>query len=167
MSLLDPDALREAYEDWKVRIGQMHDHANPQRNETADLHHPAKPRSRWRVGLLTTAGAHVDGQEPFDITSPHGDASLREIPDDVAMSDIRFSHGHYDTTRAEDDPNVVLPIEPLRALVDDGDIGSASPVHVGMMGWNPDPTDVIRSGAPAVVDMFASHDVDVVVMSPG
>ncbi len=165
--MLDPDRLRQDYEDWKVRISQMHEHAHPRRNETADLHRPSTPRAQWRVGLFTTAGAHVAGQEPFDITSPHGDASLREIPDDVAMEDIRFAHSHYDTTRAEDDPNVVLPIEPLRALVEAGDVGSASPVHVGMMGWNPDPTELIASGTAAVVDVFASHDVDVVVMSPG
>ncbi len=167
MRRIDPASLRDDYDAWVVRIGEMHAGTAPRVNPSAVLHRPDTPMSQWRVGLLTTAGAHVDGQDPFDVTDPHGDASWRVIPDDVDLRSLRFSHSHYDTSRAEQDPNVVLPIEPLRTLAAEGTVGSASPVHVGLMGWNPDPTDVAGVTAPAVVDLFARAHVDVVVMSPG
>jgi D-proline reductase (dithiol) PrdB len=164
---LDPDDLREQYADWRDRIAQMHDHARPVTNETVSLHRPTTPMAAWRVGLLTTAGAYLEGQPPFDVADPHGDPSIRLIPGDAEPARFRFAHSHYDTTRAEDDPNVVLPIGPLHDLVADGEVGAVSPVHVGMMGWNPDPARVIAESAPAVVEAFAGADVDVVVMSPG
>lgn len=164
---LDRDELHGRYLDWLQRIDRMHDHVAHVTNPEATLHRPAGAPSSWRVGLLTTAGAYVEGQEPFDVADPHGDPSIRLIPDDVHVEAIRFAHSHYDTARAEDDPNVVLPIGPLHALVDAGEVGSASPVHVGMMGWNPDPSRVISDASPAVVEVFRQAHVDVVVMSPG
>jgi D-proline reductase (dithiol) PrdB len=164
---LDPSDYREAYDEWVVRIGQMHEHPAPRVNPTAVLTRPSTPMSAWRVGLLTTAGAYLDGQQPFDVADPHGDASWRRIPHDSDLAAIRFAHSHYDTARAEQDPNVVLPIGPLASLVDDGTIAAAADVHVGMMGWNPDPTLVVERAAPAIVDHFARQQVDVVVMSPG
>lgn len=167
MGRLDPDVLREQYADWQGRIAQMHEHARPVSNPSVALHRPSTPISQWRVGLLTTAGAYVDGQPPFDVADPHGDPGVRLIPDDTPPEALRFAHSHYDTTRAEDDPNVVLPIGPLHDLVRDGEVGAASAVHVGMMGWNPEPSRVVDEAAPAVVETFRGADVDVVVMSPG
>lgn len=167
MARLDPDELRARYADWRDRIAQMHEHAAPLSNPDVSFKRLSTPPSAWRVGLFTTAGAHVDGQEPFDVTDPHGDPTIRIIPDDVDMAQIRFAHSHYDTSRAEHDPNVVLPIEPLRAMVADGEVGASSPRHVAMMGWNPDPARVIDETGPQVVDAFIGTGVDVVIMSPG
>lgn len=164
---LDREELRDRYRDWLQRIERMHEHVAHTTNPEALLHRPTGAPSSWRVGLLTTAGAYVEGQEPFDVTDPHGDPSIRPIPDDVDLATIRFAHSHYDTTRAEDDPNVVLPLDPLHSLVDGAEVGSAAPVHVGMMGWNPDPSRVVSEAAPAVVELFRQARVDVVVMSPG
>lgn len=167
MDRLDRTALSESYAAWVGRIAQMHEGTAPAVNDEAVLTRPTVPRDQWRVGLLTTAGAYVEGQPAFAIDDPHGDASIRVIPDDVDPAQLRFAHSHYDTTQAESDPGVVLPIGPLHAMVADGEIGAASPVHVGMMGWNPDPERVIRHAAPSVVEVFTEAAVDVVVMSPG
>jgi D-proline reductase (dithiol) PrdB len=167
MTRLDREDLRERFEDWLRRIDQMHHGAHHRANPEATLHRPSKPMAQWRVGLLTTAGAYVEGQEPFDVEDVHGDPTMRVIDDDVDLRTIRFAHSHYDTDRAAEDPNVVLPIEPLHTLVADGVIGSSSPVHVGMMGFNPDPIRIIESTAQDVVDTFANAGVDAVVLSPG
>lgn len=167
MTTLDHSELRERFEDWLRRIDQMHHNARHRANPEAALHRPSRPMAQWRVGLLTTAGAYVEGQEPFDIADVHGDPTMRVVPDDVDLRAIRFAHSHYDTSRAAEDPNVVLPIEPLHALVDNGIVGSASPVHVGMMGFNPDPIRIIESTAQDVVETFRNAGVDVVVLSPG
>lgn len=164
---LDRAELDRRFADWLVRIEQMHDGARHLANPETAFARLEKPLAEARVGLLTSAGAHVEGDPAFDVADPHGDPSFRRIPDDVDPGRIRFAHSHYDTTRAEADPNVVLPLEPLHALVADGVVGSAAPVHVGMMGFNPNPARVARESAPQVADLYAGAGVDVVVLSPG
>jgi D-proline reductase (dithiol) PrdB len=163
----DAAALAERYADWLVRIEQMHRDARPRTNAEPAFAPLSRPLAEARVGLLTSAGAYPDGDVPFDVEDPRGDPSFRVIPGDADPRLLRFAHSHYDTSRAEQDPNVVLPLEPLRALVADGEVGSAAAVHVGMMGFNPDPGRVVAESAPRIVDLFARDRVDVVVLSPG
>lgn len=164
---LDAADLEARYADWLRRIADMHDDARPLRNPEPAFARLGAPLADARIGLLTSAGAYVEGDAPFDVDAPHGDPSFRVIPGDADPAAIRFAHSHYDTTRAEGDPNVVLPLEPLRALAADGTIGSVSPVHVGMMGFNPHAHRVRDESAPAVVELFAGAGVDVVLLSPG
>lgn len=164
---LDADDLASRYADWLVRIEQMHQDARPRPNPEPAFATLAKPLAEARVGLLTSAGAYLDGDAPFDVEDPHGDPTFRVLPGDVDPSRLRFAHSHYDTTRAEQDPNVVLPVEPLRALVADRVVGAAASLHIGMMGFNPDPRRVAAESAPRVVELFARDRVDVVVLSPG
>jgi D-proline reductase (dithiol) PrdB len=164
---LDADDLARRYADWLVRIEQMHRDVWPLPNPEPAFALLQRPLAEARVGLLTSAGAYPDGDEPFDIADPGGDPSFRVIPGDTEPAALRFAHSHYDTSRAEADPNVVLPLEPLRALVRDGVVGSAAPSHVGMMGFNPDPRRVAAETAPRIVDLFRADAVDVVVLSPG
>jgi D-proline reductase (dithiol) PrdB len=163
----DRAGLDEKFADWLRRIHRMHEGAVHRANPEATLAPLPRPLSGCRVALLTSAGAYVEGDEPFDVASPHGDPSHRVIPGDVDLARLRFAHSHYDTARAEADPNVVLPLDPLRACAADGRIGEVSPVHVGMMGFNPDPLALIEREAPAVVDVLRSAGVDAVVLSPG
>lgn len=62
---------------------------------------------------------------------------------------------------------MVFPLDRLHEAVEDGRVGSASPVHVGLMGFNPDPTRIAEETAPAVAEVLADAEVDVVVMVPG
>ncbi|HKI93086.1 MAG TPA: glycine/sarcosine/betaine reductase selenoprotein B family protein [Gaiellaceae bacterium] len=164
---LDADDLAGRYADWLVRIEQMHQDARPLANPEPAFTTLSRPLAEARVGLLTSAGAYLDGDTPFDVEDPHGDPSVRVIPGDVDPSQLRFAHSHYDTTRAEQDPNVVLPVGPLGALVADGAVGATASLHVGMMGFNPDPRRIAAESAPRVVELFAADGVDVVVLSPG
>lgn len=163
----DADDLARRYAEWLVRIERMHQDARPLANPEPAFAPLRRPLAEARVGLVTSAGAYRDGDEPFDVEDPHGDPSFRLIPGDVDPKEIRFAHSHYDTSRAEQDPNVVLPLAPLRALVADGRVGAAAAVHVGMMGFNPDPRRVVSESAPRIVDLFEGDGVDVVVLSPG
>ncbi len=165
--LLDRAPLEAKFADWLIRIEQMHDGAVHRSNPEAVLAPLPRALSECRVGLLTSAGAYVEGDRPFDVADAHGDPSYRLIPADVEPRRLRFAHSHYDTTRAEQDPNVALPIEPLRSCVRAGRVGSVSPVHVGMMGFNPDPLALIEDTAPQVAEVFLQAGVDAVVLSPG
>ena len=116
---------------------------------------------------MTTAGAHLTTQEPFHVETVAGDSSHRILPDDLDPADLRFTHTHYDTSSAEEDPNCVFPIDRLHELVERGRIGEASPVHIGMMGFNPDPTPIKDELAPRVAGILADAEVDVAIMVPG
>ena len=88
---LDRAAYAERFADWLVRIEQMHTGARHLANaETAFAPLP-KPLAEARVGLLTSAGAYVEGDEAFDVDDPHGDPGFRTIPDDVPLDRIRFA----------------------------------------------------------------------------
>lgn len=167
MEQLDTAGLVEKYDEWISFIAKTHHGSNPRRNDPVPFARPTKPLAECRVALLTTAGAHLDDQAPFHVETVAGDPTHRIIPDDVELGRIRFTHTHYDTSSAEQDPNVVLPIDRLHELVERGRVGAASPVHVGMMGFNPDAAPLVDSLGPTVVDLLTSAEVDVALMVPG
>jgi D-proline reductase (dithiol) PrdB len=164
---LDAADLSERYAAWRGRIEEMHQGARPLTNPAPAFTRLRRPLAEARVGLLTSAGAYLEGDRPFDVESPHGDPTFRVIPGDVDLARLRFAHSHYDTTRAEQDPNVVLPVDRLRELAADGMVGAAASLHVGMMGFNPDPRRVAAESAPEVADLFRRDGADVVLLSPG
>lgn len=164
---LDPEMLDAKFADWLARIQGMHEGPRHRTNPRAHLAPLIRPLSASRVGLVSSAGPFVAGDTPFDVDDPAGDPSFRLIPGNVDSRDLHFAHSHYDTSSAVADPNVVLPIDRLRELVADGQVGSASPVHVGMMGFNPDPIEIVEVSAPKVVEIFTAAEVDAVVLAPG
>ncbi len=75
-----------------------------------------KPLARSRLALVASGGIYVTGQVAFHYKD---DTSLRAIPTNVKTRDLRITHFAYDKTDARADPNVVFPIDPLRALVEE------------------------------------------------
>jgi D-proline reductase (dithiol) PrdB len=167
MELLDTTGLDEKYQAWLALIEATHHAANHRINPEVAFAPLTKPLTESTVALLTTAGAHLDDQDPFNVATVDGDPGFRLIPDDVDLGRLRFSHTHYDTASAEQDPNVVLPIDTLHTLVGEGRLGGASQVHIGMMGFNPDPSRIADETAPEVARTLVDADVDVAVLAPG
>ncbi len=62
------------------------------------------------------------------------DTSFRRIPVDTPSDDLRIAHFGYDVRDARRDPNVILPIAALQALVGDGTIGSLCSHALTIMG---------------------------------
>ena len=65
------------------------------------------------LALITSAGAYIDGTEPFDIESKDGDTSFREIPIEVEAEDLLYAARGYDTTAVKEDRNAQIPVERL------------------------------------------------------
>lgn len=164
---LDPRQHRDKYERWIEFIAANHQGSNPREVESQPFTPLRKPLAEARVALVSSAGVHLDDQPPFHVETVAGDPSYRLIPDDVDTGRLRFTHTHYDTSPAEQDPNVVFPLDRLHEAVEEGRIGSSSPIHVGMMGFNPDPTRIAEETAPAVAGVLGEAEVDVAVMVPG
>ncbi len=164
---IDDTGLQQKFDEWIGFIERSHHGSNPRINDGSAFTPLSKPLAESRVALVTTAGAHLHSQEPFHVETVAGDPSHRILPDDLDPVDLRFTHTHYDTAPATEDPNCVFPIVRLHELVERGRIGEASPVHIGMMGFNPDPSTIQDELAPRVAGILADAEVDVAIMVPG
>jgi len=43
------------------------------------------------IAVIVSAGAYLDGTDPFDTEASRGDFELREIPTDIDLTDLRFA----------------------------------------------------------------------------
>jgi D-proline reductase (dithiol) PrdB len=119
-----------------------------------------------RVALVTTAGAHLPEQEPFDTRSPAGDPSYRVIPSDTPLETLQLSHSGYDTRTAAKDKQVVLPLDHLRKRVRTGVIGELTPSIYSTMGYVAAPGPFMASTGPAIAERLRDEEPDLVLLIP-
>jgi len=132
-----------------------------------------KPLADARIGLLSSAGMFLAGdQEPFDVERERreptwGDPTLRIIPNDVTQSQIDATHLHINTTDLLSDMNVALPIGRLNELAAEGVIGSASPEHFSVMGFQEEGAEVWRTiTGPEIAARCHAVDIDALILAP-
>jgi D-proline reductase (dithiol) PrdB len=92
----------------------------------------SKPLSESRLGMISSAGAYVQGQIAYHYKD---DTSVRVIPRETPVDKIRFSHitENY-LVEARSDPGTVLPIESLATLEKEGVIGELAEAYFSCMG---------------------------------
>lgn len=120
--------------------------------------------AKARVAVVTTGGFHLSDQEPFDCDA--GDPSFRTIPAAVPLASLEISHTHYDIRDARKDPNILLPLDRLRELVEEGVLGSLAPTHYSMMGYVPQVEVLVEETAPRLVEGMRSEEVDLALLTP-
>jgi len=134
-----------------------------------------RPLSECTVGLVTSGGLYLrDSQPPFDLEREKqqptwGDPTYRPIPTNVHPADLGVGHLHYNARDAEADFNILLPIEPLKRLAEDGVIGAVAPEHfsfMGFQGFPPDTTAWEKTYGPEVADRFVHAGADCVILTP-
>jgi D-proline reductase (dithiol) PrdB len=121
-----------------------------------------------RVALVTTAGVHLAAQQPFDMEDPDGDPSFRVIPRDAPRGALTITHKYYDHRAADQDLNVVLPVDRLRELCAEGLVGGVAPYFYGFMGHITGrhlPTLMERT-APEVARRLRADGAEAVVLTP-
>lgn len=120
---------------------------------------PLKDR---RVAIVTTAGVHRRGEKPFVL----GAADYRIIPGGTPAKDLVMSHVsvNYDRSGFQQDLNIVLPVDRLRELADEGAIGSVAEYHYAFMGAT-DPT-AMEPAARQLAGMLKQDKVDAVLLVP-
>lgn len=127
-----------------------------------------KPLRACVVALATTAGVHLKTQPPFDMDDPDGDPSYRVIPSDVDAGALTITHKYYDHSAADRDINVVLPMDRLSELRDEGRIGGIAPRFVSFMGHidGRHVQTLIGDTAPAVARQLKADGVDAAFLTP-
>jgi len=126
------------------------------------------PLTQSRVALITTAGVHLKSDRPFNMRDPAGDPSFRPIPSGALPGDWTITHNYYDHTDADQDLNVVLPLERLQELVNLGEIGSVAENHFAFMGHilPPHIHTLMHTTAPQVTRQLKQDKVDAVLLTP-
>ncbi len=121
------------------------------------------PLDKRRVAVVTTAGLHPRGAKPFNLA----DTGYRVIPGNVSAGDLVMSHTsvNFDRTGFQQDLNVVFPIDRLREMEQDGEIGSLAAYHYSLMGalWEP---HEIEGTARALAGLLKKDNVDAVLLVP-
>lgn len=122
-----------------------------------------KPLAESRVGMIATGGIYASGQTAFTFRD---DVTYRAIPADVDTSTLRATHFAYDLTDARRDINVVFPVDALRSMHADGEIGSLTPNFYTCMGGIYSQRRVNDEFAPALVERCLADEVDLVLLVP-
>ena len=95
------------------------------------------------------------------------DFSFRIIPARLpSMSELRATHFAYDVTDARSDPNVVFPLEMLRAEAREGGIGEVAPNAYTFMGGIYSVRKVRERLAPALAERMEEDAVDAALLVP-
>ena len=138
----------------------MRDLALPQFASTPWAEGP--PLAERRVAIVTTAGLGLRGEDAFS----QGAADYRVIPAETDSADILMTHisVNFDRTGFQDDVNVVFPIDRLREMAADGEIGSVAEFHYSFMGAT-DP-EQLEGSARALAGMIREDKVNAVLLSP-
>ena len=122
-------------------------------NEDSPWVEMSKPLSECKVALVTTAGLHVRGDNPFTTAKNGGDASFRVIPRITDPADIVQSHTSigFDRTSIYKAITITFPIDRLNELV----AGALRNV-----------TGLTDEYGPEVAKKLLDEKVDVVLLTP-
>jgi len=124
---------------------------------------PVKPLADSRVVLIASGGVYQVGDVAF---THKDDLSIREIPSDTSIDDLRVTHFAYDQTAARADPNVVFPIDALRTMAAAGEIGSIADVSLTFMGGIYSQRCLAETVIPAMVDRVHELEADIALLVP-
>src|SRR5688572_8390530 len=117
-----------------------------------NTHAPLTPLRRalpmLNLALISSAGAYINGTEPFDIESKDGDLSFREIPIEVEAEDLRYSAKGYDPASVLEDRNCQIPIERLSEYQANAVIGQLNSAWFSVSSHIPNARRVAEELAP-------------------
>jgi D-proline reductase (dithiol) PrdB len=123
--------------------------------------------SQSKLMFVTTAGAYLkDSQAAYDSENKLGDYSIRTFLQSTALDELAYAHTHYDHKWVDDDPQVLLPLRLLEAMVAEGKIGSLAEKVVAFSGYMPDLSKVLDELVPQIVGMAKEQQVDAVLLVP-
>ncbi|HET6892731.1 MAG TPA: glycine/sarcosine/betaine reductase selenoprotein B family protein [Pyrinomonadaceae bacterium] len=122
--------------------------------------------SMLSLALISSAGAYLDGTEPFDIHAAGGDVNFREIPIEIEAEDLRFAARGYDPTAVQQDINVQLPLNRLCEFEANRIIGQLNQVFWSFCGFIPDAARLVEETVPRLIERVKRHDVQAALLIP-
>lgn len=161
---------RDRYARWKqineMRGQDVGEHYPWVGNRTAPFQPARRALPMLNLALLTSAGAYIDGTEPFDTTVYGGDASFREIPVEVEARDLKWAARGYDPGFVEEDMNSQVPTARLKEFEGNGIIGQLNPVFWSLCGFAPNAARFAATALPALVGRVRRYEVQAALLVP-
>lgn len=135
-----------------------------------NVHSPLTPVRRalpmMNLALISSAGAYIDGMEPFDITSKGGDHDFREIPIEVEAADLRYAAKGYDPTAVQIDRNSQIPVDRLLEYQANAVLGRLNECWWSLSSYIPDAAAVAGEIAPKLADRLKRYEVQAALLIP-
>ena len=171
MDILErPEEWRDGYARWKqineMRGGDVGGHYPWVENKRAPFQPARRALPMLNLALITSAGAYIDGTEPFDTSIYGGDASFREIPVEVVPEDLKFSARGYDSAAVLEDMNAQVPLARLKEFEGNGIIGQLNPVFWSVCGFAPNAARFAASAIPQLVERIRRYEVQAALLVP-
>ncbi|MCF8052400.1 MAG: glycine/betaine/sarcosine/D-proline family reductase selenoprotein B [Desulfobacterales bacterium] len=115
--------------------------------------------SAQTFALVTSGGLYLkDSQPPFDTESIHGDTSFREIPKSASQDDFGIAHAHYDHSLAEQDINIIFPLQRFIELEKEKIIGRFADTHYSFSYVN-DAATLVKKTVPDLISRISSKSM--------
>jgi D-proline reductase (dithiol) PrdB len=118
------------------------------------------------LALISSAGAYIDGTQPFDLDARDGDMSFREIPREVEAGDLRYAAKGYDPTAVEADRNAQIPVDRLIAYESSLVIGGLNECWWSISSYTPNANRVADELAPALSERLRRYEVRAALLIP-
>lgn len=135
-----------------------------------NVHAPLTPLKRalpmLNLGLISLAGAYIDGTEAFDLESRDGDSGFHEIPVGVDAADLRYAAKGFDPKAVETDRNAQIPIERLLEYQANAVIGKLNDVWWSVSCWTPNARLVAEEIAPLLSERLDRYGVKAALIIP-
>lgn len=118
------------------------------------------------LGLISSAGAYIDGTPAFDTESRDGDAEFREIPREVEAEDLRYAAKGYDPAAVLADRNAQIPIERLLEYEANAVIGSLNECWWSLSSYIPNAAMVAGEIVPKLAERLKRYSVQAALLIP-
>lgn len=136
----------------------------------SNTHAPFTPVRRalpmLNLALITSAGAYIDGTEPFTLDDKDGDLTYREMPALIDAADLRYAAKGYDPAAVMQDRNCQVPIDRLREYEANGVIGALNSVWWSVSSFIPNARRVAEELTPAIADRLHRYDIQMALLIP-
>ena len=165
------DEWQKSYAEWQQKHtptvrGDIDDAYPFVRNRHAPFLPARRALPMLNLALISSAGAYIDGSEPFDRSAADGDVTLREIPTDIEAEDLEFVPRGYDQTAVRLDLNAQVPLERLAEFEQNGIIGQLNPVFWSFQGFIPNAARLVNEMLPQLVQRLARYEVQAALLVP-
>jgi hypothetical protein len=118
------------------------------------------------LALISSAGAHINGTDSFDVNMVGGDVRFRELPREVEAEDLVYCARGWDTSAVTRDRNSQVPIDRLAEFEGNGIIGRLNPVWWSFCGHIPDATRLVEEMLPKLTERVKRYEVQAALLIP-
>ena len=118
------------------------------------------------LALISTAGAYIDGTEPFDLSSRDGETGFHEIPVEVEAADLRYAAKGYDPTAVQQDRNTQIPVDRLLEYEANAVIGKLNSCWWSTSSFIPNAQLAAEELAPKLSERLARYEVNAALIIP-